>query len=410
MSAGTQVPERPERGDEPGAGPAASTLRKRIYNVLEQGGTAPLANLVNYGLIALILLNAVAFALETVPALEASYGPWFLAFDAFSVVVFTVEYALRIWSCVESPVLTQAGNARARLRFALRPMMLVDLAAILPFYLSFLLALDLRVLRVLRLFRFLKLARYSPAMQALGRVLAHERRSLLGALLLMMALLLFSSTGMYFLEREAQPDKFGSIPDAAWWAMATLTTIGYGDVVPVTAAGKLFGGVVMIFGLGMFALPIAIIATGFAEEAHRRDFVVTWGMVASVPLFGTLAAPLVAEVMSLLYSRSFAEGAHIVRKGEEADAMYFIASGTATVQADSGPVRLEEGDFFGEMALIFNRPRSHTVTASSKCRLLVLDKADFERLCHREPELRDRIRGVADARLKAAKRKPAAGG
>ena len=394
------VPED-DRGETDNATAATGlTWRKRVHDILELGSNAPLAVAINAGLIVLILLNALAFAAETVPELGARYAGYFRAFDTVSVLIFTIEYGLRLWSCVDAPVLAQNPPWRARLHFAGRPLMLIDLAAILPFYLSFLFALDLRVLRVLRLFRFLKLARYSPAIQALGRVIAMERRSLLGALLLMMTLLLFAATGLYLVEREAQPEAFGSIPAAAWWALATLTTVGYGDVVPITPLGKLFGGIVMIFGLGMFALPIAIVATGFSEQAHRRDFVVTWGMVARVPLFAQLEATAVAQIMSLLYARSYAEGGRIIREGDEADAMYFITSGLVTVDLESGPVSLGEGDFFGEIALIQRRAHAHNVTAATKCRLLVLDKDDFERLCHREPDVRAHIRGVAEAREK----------
>ena len=165
--------------------------------------------------------------------------------------------------------------------------------------------MDLRVLRVLRLFRLLKLVRYSPALQTLGRVLADEYRALLGALLVILVLLLFASTAMYFLERGAQPDKFGSIPAAAWWALATLTTVGYGDIVPVTPLGKLLGGVVMLLGVGMIALPVAIIATGFSQESSRHQFVVTWSMVARVPLFATMDESEIAEITKLLYTRTF---------------------------------------------------------------------------------------------------------
>ena len=164
-------------------------------------------------------------------------------------------------------------------------MMIIDLLAILPFYLYLLVPFDLRALRVLRLFRLfrlLKLLRYSPALLTLKRVVAREYRALLGALLLMMMLMLFSAAIIYFLEREAQPDKFGSIPAAAWWALATLTTIGYGDIVPITPWGKVFGGIVMLFGLGMFALPIAILATGFSQESARHEFVVTCRSRAAV--------------------------------------------------------------------------------------------------------------------------------
>jgi len=382
------------------------TLRQRVHDILEFGSEYdPVTRMVNIFLVTLIMLNVAAFAAETVPDIGRRYGPAFELFNLVSVAIFTIEYVLRLWSSVELPLLHSLPGWRARAKFAARPLLIIDLLAILPFYLGFLIGIDLRFLRIFRLFRFLKLARYSPALVALGRVFANERRALFGALLVMLALLLFASTGMYFLERHSQPEIFGSIPSAAWWALATLTTVGYGDVVPVTALGRVFGGLIMIFGLGMFALPIGIIATGFSHEANRREFVITWGMVARVPLFAQLEAGVVARIGALLYSRSFEAGAPIMRVGDEADAMYFIASGEVAVDADQGQIRLGEGDFFGEMALLYHRQREHNVTAISKCRVLVLDKADLEQLYHREPELLSHIREVAEERLKAAKTK-----
>ncbi len=217
--------------------------RREVNDILEVGGDAhPAGRVVNVFIVLLIFLNAIAFAAETVDHLADRYGAYFDAFNVFSVIVFTVEYVLRVWSAVDIPMLSRLPPWRARLRFALRPIMLIDLFAFLPFYLQWFVPLDLRVLRVLRLFRLLKLVRYSPALQTLGRVIADEYRALLGALLVMLVLLLFASTAIYFLEREAQPDKFGSIPAAAWWALSTLTTVGYGDVVPVTPWGKVVGG------------------------------------------------------------------------------------------------------------------------------------------------------------------------
>ena len=388
-------PDGPER---------AASARQRIHDILESGSEHdPVVRLASTLLVALITLNVAAFTAETVPELQREYGAAFELFNQFSVTIFTLEYALRVWSCVEVPLLRLLPPWRARVKFATRPLMVVDLLAILPFYLSFLIGIDLRVLRVLRLFRFLKLARYSPALVALGRVIANERRALFGALMVMLALLLFASSGMYFIERHAQPEVFGSIPSSAWWALATLTTIGYGDVVPITAIGRVFGGIIMVFGLGMFALPIGIIATGFSHEANRREFVITWGMVARVPIFAHLEAAVVARVRAMLYSRSYQEGESIVHVGDEADAMFFIASGEVAVEADSGQIRLGEGDFFGEMGLLYRRRRTHNVTAVTKCRVLVLDKLDFERLCHREPDLLSHVRGVAEQRLKTDK-------
>ena len=218
----------------------------------------------------------------------------------------------------------------------------VVLFAVLPFYFRWLVPIDLRVLRVLRLFRLLKLVRYSPALQTLGRVIADEYRALLGALLIILVLLLFASTAAYFLEREAQPDKFGSIPAAAWWALATLTTVGYGDIVPVTPFGKVLGGLVILLGVGMIALPVAIIATGFNQESNRHQFVVTWSMIARVPLFATMDESEIAEITKLLYTRTYLPGVPIVRAGGAGDAMYLIAGGEAEVEI-SGALRFESG-------------------------------------------------------------------
>jgi voltage-gated potassium channel len=350
-------------------------------------------------IIILIILNAIAFAADTVPALAERYAVQFEVFNVFSVIVFTIEYVLRVWSSVEIPMLSRLPRWQARLRFATRPMMIIDLLAFFPWYLHWMYPMDLRVLRLFRLFRLLKLVRYSPALQTLGRVIADEYRALLGALLVILVLLLFSATAMYYLEREAQPDKFGSIPDAAWWALATLTTVGYGDVVPVTPWGKLLGGVVMLLGVGMIALPVAIIATGFSQESGRHQFVVTWSMVARVPLFASMDHSEVAEITKLLYTRTYLPGVPMVRTHDAGDAMFIIASGEALVDTGKGHhVTLKEGDFFGEMALLERRRHKHDVVAKTNCRVYVLDSQSLARLGRRHPEIMNRIRKVAEAR------------
>ena len=236
-------------------------------------------------------------------------------------------------------------------------------------------------------------------LQTLGRVIADEYRALLGALLIILVLLLLASTAAYFLERGAQPDKFGSIPDAAWWALATLTTVGYGDIVPVTPLGKLLGGVVMLLGVGMIALPVAIIATGFSQESNRHQFVVTWSMVARVPLFAAMDESEIAEITKLIYTRLFLPGVPIVRKGDAGDAMYLIARGEAVVEiAANLQAVLKEGDFFGEMALLERRRHKHDVVANTRCKVYVLDSQSLSRLARRHPEILQRIRAVAEAR------------
>lgn len=376
--------------------------RRKVHDILEVGGEArPAAFLVNGFIVALIVLNAIAFAAETVDEVARDYGPWLDAFNVFSVIVFTIEYVLRLWSAVEIPMLSRLPTWRARLRFAARPIMIIDLLAFAPWYVHWFFPLDLRVLRVFRLFRLLKLVRYSPALQTLGRVLADESRALIGALLVMLVLLLFTSTGMYFLERHVQPAAFGSIPASAWWALATLTTVGYGDVVPVTPWGKMLGGVVMLLGVGMFALPIAIIATGFTQESNRHHFVVTWSMVGRVPLFSTMNEFEVAEISKVLHTRRYMPGTSIVRAGESGDRMFLLASGEAVVELGRGKqFTLKEGDFFGEMALLEHRRHKHGVVAKTHCRVYVLDSQSLARIARRHPEIMERIRAEADARQK----------
>ena len=378
-------------------------LRREVHDVLEVGGDVhPMGRVVNGFIIVLIFLNAIAFAADTVPELAGRYRREFATFNAFSVIVFTVEYALRIWSAVEIPMLSRLPRWQARLRYAMRPMMIIDLLAFLPWYLHWLYPLDLRLLRVFRLFRLLMLVRYSPALQTLGRVVTDEYRALLGALLVILILLLFASSGMYLIERHMQPDKFGSIPQAAWWALATLTTVGYGDVVPVTPLGKMLGGVVMLLGVGMIALPVAIIATGFSQESTRHQFVVTWGMIARVPLFGSMDYSEIAEITKVLYTRTFMPGVPIVRASDAGDAMFIIASGEAVVEISPGQhALLKEGDFFGEMALLEHRRHKHDVVAKTRCRVYVLDSMSLARLERRHPEIMQQIRKMAEARVLA---------
>jgi voltage-gated potassium channel len=376
-------------------------LKHRLFQVLEAGHPGDrLSQLFDAAMVLLILANVAAVIAETVGTLQARYGAAFWTFEVVSVAVFTAEYLARLWVATEHPSLARHGAFGGRLRGACGPFMLIDLLAILPFYLALLFpVLDLRMLRVFRLLRLLKLARYSPALATLWRVLVDERRALGAALIIMMGLLTLSATVIYHVERAAQPEAFGSIPSAMWWAIATLTTVGYGDVTPVTPLGRAIGGLVMLFGLAMFALPIAIVASGFASEIHRRDFVVTWGMVARVPLFAKLDALSVSRITNLLHARVIQPGTVILRRGDEPKAMYFIASGEVEIELPQGHRRLGDGDFFGEMALLRHGRRLATVRAVSRCRLLVLDADDFHELLATDGDLRQAVSTVAEERL-----------
>lgn len=378
-------------------------FRWRLHELLEAGHTRDRASLlVDTVLVCLIISNVIVFALSTISVFAAKYRWEFEVFNLISVAIFTLEYVSRLWVCVELPPLRNLPSWKARLKFAGRPLLVVDLLAILPFYLGSLLGVDLKFLRILRLFRFFKIARYSPALQTLMRVLRSEAWSLFGALIIMVSLILISSTLMYFAERGAQPESFGSIPDSMWFALATLTTVGFGDVVPITPLGKIIGGLFMIFGLALYALPIGILSSGFAREYSRWEFVVTWNMVAKVPIFSGLSAHEVASVTSVLESHRYLEGSAIMRSGEPADSMYFIMSGEVSVDLPDGKtVTLGSGDHFGEMALLEDRPRRSSATAKSNSQLLQLDKDEFHRLLAKHPEINFQVRRVAQKRSDA---------
>lgn len=246
-------------------------LRKRTAELLEQGyyDDEP-SRVLNLLLILLISLNVIAIVLESVDWIHARYRQEFLYFEVFSVLVFTVEYLARVWSSIDHEEIHDSRPIIGRIKYMLTPIALVDLIAILPFYLSLYLSFDLRFLRVLRMLRLFKLTRYSPALGALLDVIQKESEALLAAFVILLMMLVISSGGIYLLENELQPEYFGSIPDSMWWAMVTLTTVGYGDVVPVTTGGKIFGGLIGLIGIGMIALPAAIMASGFAENIHAR--------------------------------------------------------------------------------------------------------------------------------------------
>lgn len=248
------------------------SLRARIHALLDadDAGISKLERLVDTGLLFLVLVNALAVVLESVPRLRLAYKPYFTVIELVSVYLFTLEYVLRLWSAVEN---RRYHTNLGRLRFALTPFALIDLFSILPFYLA-LGGLDLRILRLVRLFRLFKITRYVRALGLIQQVIRRKRAELAITVGMIAVLLILVSSLMYSIENEAQPDKFGSIPETMWWGVATLTTVGYGDVFPITPLGKVLSGLIAVLGLGLFALPTGILAAGFAEqlsEQHARD-------------------------------------------------------------------------------------------------------------------------------------------
>lgn len=377
------------------------TIRQRIFEIIESSETDDWkGRWFDLFMIFLIVTNVVAVVLETVEELAVVHGPFFHAFDVISVIVFTIEYVLRLWVAVESGDRRLHHPVKGRIRYACKPLAIIDFLAFAPFYLSWFIPLDLRFLRVFRLLRLLKLTRYSPALQTLGAAVHSQRRALGAAFVIIVILLVFASSVIYLLEHEVQPDAFASIPHAMWWGLATLTTVGYGDVTPISAGGKIFGALIMVLGIAMFALPAGILATAFGNEVRKREFVVTWRMVASVPLFSHLDALRISEIVNLLEIRVVPPRYTIFEKGDPADAMYFLSVGEVDVEIPPEPHRLEAGDFFGEIALLRDTPRTATVTTATECQLLVLYVKEFKRLLLTDPNLRENLLRVTEERLR----------
>jgi voltage-gated potassium channel len=253
---------------------------------------------------------------------------------------------------------------------------IVDAIAVLPVPVALLLGAPSALAWLLGAFWLFKLVRTSPGLARLGRVITLEARPLGSVLVLFLTVLFFGAVALHLAERHVQPQTFGSLPSALWWAVATLTTTGYGDAVPITQLGRIVAGFVMICGVGVFGLLTGILATGFVDESRRHNFMQTWQLVTNVPFFASLDAESIIELSRLLRPWQVEEGTVIVRRGQRGDCMYFITSGEVEIEV-TPPVRLAAGAFFGELALLGNGVRSATVRAVSPTTLLILDLPDF---------------------------------
>ena len=345
-------------------------------------------------ILALVLINIAAVILATVPDLDRRFHGWFVAIEVVSLVVFTIEYGLRIYVAVEHEPYKHLKAWQARWHYIKSPEGIVDFVAILPFWFGYVAPDEARIVMVLRVLRFLKIARYSRSMQSLLDTVYKERRALGGCVIIFAGLTIVSATLMHAAEGQVQPDKFGTIPDAMWWAIVTLGTIGYGDAVPMTAAGKVIAGFTIVAAIVTIALPVGIIATAFADQIHRRDFIVTWGMVSRVPLFSGLTAGEIADVMRLLRAETRETGAIIARRGDAAHSMYFIARGSVEIELPDARHVLEEG-----MAALRRVRRTATARALQHTSLLVLDAKDLHALMERQPMIAARLRETIRKRL-----------
>jgi voltage-gated potassium channel len=275
---------------------------------------------------------------------------------------------------------------------------LVDAGSAIAVPLAMMLGINHRSAWLLGVFWMFKVVPGIPGLRQLRRVLVVESGPLLSVFLFFLMVLFMSSVAEFYLEHDVQPAGFGSVPAALWWAVATLTTTGYGDVVPITPLGRLIAAIVMICGLGVFGLWTGILATGFAAETRRDNFLKTWESVSKVPFFAALGPAAIADVTQMLRTIDLPARTTIIRKGQVGDCMYFIASGEVEVDLPGKKVALGDGAFFGEMALLGNNLRSANITTTQVSKLLVLDLVDFRLLMARHPDLAATIDSEAKRR------------
>ena len=275
---------------------------------------------------------------------------------------------------------------------------LVDAVGALAVPVALILRIEPNTAWLLSVLWVLKVVPGIPGLRQLRRVLVLESGPLLSVLVIFLMVVFLASVAEYFLERDVQPQTFGSVPAALWWAVVTLTTTGYGDAVPVTPFGRMVAAMVMISGLGVFGLWTGILATGFAAETRRDNFLKTWESVSNVPFFAALGPAAIADVTHMLRTMDLPARTMIIRKGGQGDCMYFIASGEVEVDLPGKKVQLGEGAFFGEMALLGNNLRGASVSTTKVTRLLVLDLVDFRVLMARHPDLAETIDAEAKRR------------
>ena len=345
-------------------------------------------NMTKAAYVAIAIGFTMMLMLTVAPAYEAAHF-WVDATLWACLVFFIFEWAVRL----RHAFMSERGWA-----YALSGRGLVDAVAALAIPLALVLGADPKSAWLLGALWVLKVVPGVPGLRQLRRVLVVESGPLLSVLVIFLMVLSLASVAEYYLEHDVQAATFGSVPAALWWAVVTLTTVGYGDVVPITLLGRVVAAFVMICGLGVFGLWTGILATGFAAETRRDNFLKTWESVSKVPFFAALGPAAIADVTHMLRTMDLPARTMIIRKGQAGDCMYFIASGEVEVDLPGKKVRLGEGAFFGEMALLGNNSRSANITTTRVSRLLVLDLVDFRLLMARHPDLAETIDAEATRR------------
>lgn len=315
-------------------------------------------------------------------------------------LVFFVEYLVRLWAAPEAQQFAGVSDIAARLRWALTPSGLVSLLAVMPalFIATAWVHTDSEIAAIFCILWILKLGLHAPAMSTLARVVSNERASLASVVIIFLIVLVTAATATHLLEHKVQPAHFGNVPAALWWAVVTLTTTGYGDAVPHTVLGKMVGSVVMVSGILVLALMTGVLATGFAEEERRREYLRVWDQVTKVPMFVSLGLVTLSEIVGKLRVRHYPPRIVVMRRGEAGDAMFFISEGEAEVRLPHAAVRLGQGSFFGEMALLDRSPRTATIVTTQPTTLLVLYASDFYEIASKIPSLVEAVEKEAARR------------
>ena len=335
-------------------------------------------------------LGLAAMTALTVADLRASIGVWLTLALWCCLAWFVIESAVRVSNAVV------AGTVR---RYLLSPACWVDVLSVFPVPIALTCGLAPPTAWLFASLWVLKLAQHSSGFAQLGRVFVLEAKPLASVLVLFLIALFLAAAVMHVIERDGQPAAFGSLPAALWWAVVTLTTTGYGDEVPHTHLGHLVGALVMICGIATFGLWTGILATGFAAESRRRNFLQTWEAVSKVPFFQTLDPSAITEITQVLRRVEMPARVSVIRRGRVGDCMYFIVDGEVQVDVAPTPVRLGAGTFFGELALLGDSIRTANVTTTKQSTLLTLDLADFRKLMAHHPELARVIEAEGKKRL-----------
>lgn len=372
----------------------ASTLRARLYALLRYSDPTPAAR--QWRMVHLIVLGVglLAVIVLSIDELEAQFRQILRTVIWAVTFVFFVEYLTRLWVAPEIPRYQHEPPAKARLHWAMSIPGLIGLLAVLPAFMFVggyaLTGAD--TASVFCILWILKVGLHAPAFSTLARVVSNERAPIASVLILFAILLMIAATAAHMFERVRQPGQFGTLPGAMWWAVVTLTTTGYGDVVPITLGGRIVGSLLMIAGIAVLALMTGVLATGFAQEERRREYLRVWEQVARVPLFASLGVVTLSEIVGKLRTRYYPPRITVVRRGDPGDSMFFISSGEVEVRLpNGGSVRLGEGAFFGEMALLERQPRSASVATTRPTTLLVLYASDFYEIASHIPKLAEAV-------------------